>query len=87
MQTFDEEGQELGEEGSEPIAAWGRLQVLCNREVQELLLLFIVEEILLILFFVLLFGDSKEHILKSRHRYAVAPCTYTVQIFVKLLEE
>ena len=54
MQTLDEQGQELGEEGSKPIKTWGSLQVLCNREVEELLLLFVVEEVLLFLFLVLL---------------------------------
>jgi hypothetical protein len=61
--------------------------MLCYGKIQELLLLFMVEEVLLLLFLVLLFGDSQEHIFKSWYRYAVAPCTYAVQIFIKLLEE
>ena len=87
METFDEQGEELGEEGSELVAARGGLQMLCYGKVQEFLLLFVVEEVLVLLLFVLLFGDSQEHVFKGWYRYAVAPCTYAVQIFIKLLEE
>jgi hypothetical protein len=55
MYTLDEQGQELGEKGSQPIIARIGLQVLCNGEVKKLLLIFLVEEFLLLLLLVLLF--------------------------------